>query len=428
MSGDGLLFGSGPRAQGRAETTTEATSFHLHCRRHHCAIHDHWGVQWRSWGSTGFPCCHGRPYRSLCLGDRPPFLGVAPGQRKAGAIALAISFALFSPVRSRCREPLRLICRPPHRKGLPRHVRCGERNRKRSATAIAAPTPSATPTVQATGAPLDPDSPYVLGQGASVTAPKSQPAFAAKAIDLLATLPIKGRAPKSGYDRALFGQAWADVDRNGCDTRNDILKRDLGHQLHQQCALQGADRKSGGPVYRHRRQLPPGAATSSAVQIDHVVALSDAWQKGAQQLTTEQRTAFANDPRNLQATDGPTNMRKGDGDAATWLLLRKDFRCEYVARQIGVKATYSLWVTQAEHDAMVMKDPGQLLGATGANGSARIGGTGTGTCNGHPAPPLNLPRGNRACLGSRPAPAVVAPGPGSLCRCSRTCSASRQLL
>ncbi|WP_375153935.1 GmrSD restriction endonuclease domain-containing protein [Pseudarthrobacter phenanthrenivorans] len=95
-----------------------------------------------------------------------------------------------------------------------------------------------------------------------------------------------------------------------------------------------------------------GSGTSSKVQIDHVVALSDAWQKGAQQLTAERRTAFANDPLNLQATDGPTNQQKGDGDAATWLPPNKGFRCEYVARQVSVKARYSLWVTQAEHNAM----------------------------------------------------------------------------
>jgi hypothetical protein len=186
-----------------------------------------------------------------------------------------------------------------------------------------------------------------------VAAPKTQPAFATKAIDLLATLPIKGRAPKTGYDRALFGQAWADVDRNGCDTRNDILKRDLTGITYTNtvpCKVQSgtlADPYTGTSIKFLR-----GSATSSAVQIDHVVALSDAWQKGAQQLTTEQRTAFANDPLNLQATDGPTNIKKGDGDAATWLPPNKAFRCEYVARQISVKATYSLWVTQAEHDAM----------------------------------------------------------------------------
>jgi hypothetical protein len=186
-----------------------------------------------------------------------------------------------------------------------------------------------------------------------VAAPKSEPAYATKAIDLLATLPIKGRAPKTGYDRAMFGQAWADVDRNGCDTRNDILKRDLtgiSYTNSVPCKVRSgtlADPYTGTTINFLR-----GSATSSAVQIDHVVALSDAWQKGAQQLTTAQRTAFANDPLNLQATDGPTNMKKGDGDAATWLPPNKGFRCEYVARQISVKATYSLWVTQTEHDAM----------------------------------------------------------------------------
>ncbi|GAC1373173.1 MAG: hypothetical protein NVSMB43_10530 [Pseudarthrobacter sp.] len=122
------------------------------------------------------------------------------------------------------------------------------------------------------------------------------------------------------------------------------------------------------------------------MQIDHVVALSDAWQKGAQQLTMEQRTAFANDPLNLQSTDGPTNMKKGDGDAATWLPPNKGFRCEYVARQISVKATYSLWVTQAEHDAM-----------------ARI----LGDCDGQLAP-----TNEQAPVAPAPAPApAAAPAP-----------------
>ncbi len=106
-----------------------------------------------------------------------------------------------------------------------------------------------------------------------------------------------------------------------------------------------------------------GVGTSDAVQIDHVVALSDAWQKGAQQLTYSQRVARANDPLNLQSTDGPTNEQKGDGDAATWLPPNTAFRCAYVARRVSVKATYSLWVTQAEHDAIagiLAQCPGQL--------------------------------------------------------------------
>ncbi|MDV8149681.1 DUF1524 domain-containing protein [Arthrobacter sp. B10-11] len=272
-----------------------------------------------------------------------------------------------------------------------------------SPTAKATVTPSSAPAVQETGAPLDPDSPYLLAQGASVTAPKTQPAFATKAIDLLATLPIKGRAPKTGYDRALFGQAWADVDRNGCDTRNDTLERDLTGIKYTNsvpCKVQSgtlADPYTGTSINFLR-----GSATSSAVQIDHVVALSDAWQKGAQQLTTEQRTAFANDPLNLQSTDGPTNMKKGDGDAATWLPPNKGFRCEYVARQISVKATYSLWVTQAEHDAMarILGDCAGQLAPT--NEQAPVAAS--------PAPepaPVVAP----APVAPAPAPAVVVPAP-----------------
>ncbi|WP_442852638.1 HNH endonuclease family protein [Arthrobacter sp. 162MFSha1.1] len=143
------------------------------------------------------------------------------------------------------------------------------------------------------------------------------------------------------------------MDQNGCDTRNDILRRDLTEVTYTgsvTCTVKTgvlADPYTGTVINFVR-----GTTTSSAVQIDHVVALSDAWQKGAQQRTTEQRTEFANDPLNLQATDGPTNQQKGDGDAATWLPPAKAFRCECVARQVSVKARYSLWVTQAEHDAI----------------------------------------------------------------------------
>jgi hypothetical protein len=89
------------------------------------------------------------------------------------------------------------------------------------------------------------------------------------------------------------------------------------------------------------------------VQIDHVVALSNAWQTGAFQLTLAQRTALANDPLNLFAVKGRLNSQKGDGDAATWLPPLKNFRCAYVAQQIAVKAKYSLWVVAPEKAAML---------------------------------------------------------------------------
>ncbi|WP_258062411.1 DUF1524 domain-containing protein [Arthrobacter sp. B0490] len=222
-----------------------------------------------------------------------------------------------------------------------------------SATASAKPEPS--PTASATASDLAPlDSEAVTNVSGSPQAPSDQPAFNTTALALLETLPVKGRAPKTGYDREQFGQAWADVDRNGCDTRNDMLNRDLTDVVHANsvpCKVQSGvldDPYTGTEIPFLR-----GQDTSSDVQIDHVVALSDAWQKGAQQLTFDQRVAFANDPLNLQSTDGPTNQQKSDGDAATWLPPNNGYRCEYVARQVSVKATYTLWVTQAEHDAMM---------------------------------------------------------------------------
>jgi hypothetical protein len=163
---------------------------------------------------------------------------------------------------------------------------------------------------------------------------------------------VKGRAPKTGYDRDdKFGTAWVDMDQNGCDTRNDVLARDLiATTKAGDCrVLSGtlADPYTGTSISFER-----GETTSSLVQIDHVVALSNAWQTGAQQLSAERRYEFANDPLNLLAVDGATNSSKGDGDAATWLPPNASFRCAYVSRQVSVKAAYDLWVTAAEHDAI----------------------------------------------------------------------------
>ncbi len=237
-----------------------------------------------------------------------------------------------------------------------------------SATPTSKPTPKATPTVSPTPsdvAPLDADA--VVGAAGEPEAPSDQPAANTTALALLETLAIKGRAPKTGYDREQFGQAWADVDRNGCDTRNDILNRDLTDIVHTNsvpCKVQSGTLSD--PYTATMIAFQRGQSTSSEVQIDHVVALSDAWQKGAQQLTFDQRVAFANDPLNLQSTDGPTNQQKGAGDAATWLPPNKGYRCEYVARQVSVKATYALWVTQAERDAMarILSDCNGILAPT----------------------------------------------------------------
>lgn len=179
------------------------------------------------------------------------------------------------------------------------------------------------------------------------------------AISALESIPVKGRAPKTGYSREQFGQAWSDdvlveFGHNGCDTRNDILRRDLTDVAIKRgtngcVVLSGvlADPYTGTSI-----DFARGKDSSAAVQIDHVVPLSNAWQTGAQQWSADKRRYFANDPRNLQATDGPTNQAKGDGDAATWLPPNKGYRCTYAARMVEVKATYGLWVTPPEHDAL----------------------------------------------------------------------------
>ena len=107
-----------------------------------------------------------------------------------------------------------------------------------------------------------------------------------------------------------------------------------------------------GPYTGDRIEFVRGQGTSSLVQIDHVVALADAWQKGAQQMTAERRRDLANDPLNLQAVAGWVNQQKGAGDTATWLPPRRESRCGYVSRQVLVKERYGLWVTPAERDAM----------------------------------------------------------------------------
>lgn len=214
-----------------------------------------------------------------------------------------------------------------------------------SATPSESASPSETPQSSESGSG-DASSPSDGNAGASNAS--------GAAVDMLATLPVKGRAPKTGYARTQFGAAWSDVDHNGCDTRDDILKRDMTNVTFKpgthDCVVKTGTLND--PYTGKTINFVRGQHTSTAVQIDHVVALSDAWQKGAQQLSADQRLQLANDPYNLLAVDGPANQQKSDSDAASWLPSNKSFRCQYVARQIGVKHKYALWVTQAEKDAM----------------------------------------------------------------------------
>lgn len=195
------------------------------------------------------------------------------------------------------------------------------------------------------------------------TAPASQDSqnVSGQAADTLEQLAVKGRAPKTGYARTEFGDGWKKLD--GCDMRNIILHRDLTDTIvNDKCQVTSGNLSD--PYTGKTIQFVRGAASSDDVQIDHVVALSDAWQKGAQQLSEKEREQLANDPLELLAVDGPANQQKSDGDAATWLPANKAFRCQYVARQIAVKKNYRLWVTSAEKDAMkrvLATCPGQAL-------------------------------------------------------------------
>jgi hypothetical protein len=204
----------------------------------------------------------------------------------------------------------------------------------------------------------------LVWQSGSVSATRSAPATptgtatptpidAAAVRAMLDTIPTGGGAVP-GYHRDAFGPAWADVDHNGCDTRNDILRRDLvGVALkpgtHDCVVLSGTlhDPYTGTTIAFTR-----GAGTSEAVQIDHMVPLALAWQHGAAAWTAAQREAFANDPAELLAVDGPANTAKSDSGPSGWLPVASD-RCDYVARFVAVEHAYALTIAPADRAAIV---------------------------------------------------------------------------
>lgn len=182
------------------------------------------------------------------------------------------------------------------------------------------------------------------------------------AIRALGKLAIKGRAPMTGYSRQQFGGAWA--SEGSCNNRDLILARDMTSVVDKPNTCEVETGTLNDPYTGNTIHFERGVGTSDAIQIDHVVAIGDAWQTGAQQISLASREQMYNDPLELLAVDGPTNEQKGDGDAATWLPPNKAYRCRYVARQIAVKLKYNLWVTAAEHDAMahiLASCPDQLL-------------------------------------------------------------------
>lgn len=188
-----------------------------------------------------------------------------------------------------------------------------------------------------------------LGEGTSLTP--------SQALAELNKLPVKGKAPKTGYSRARFGAAWSDKAQgvqfagNGCDTRDDILKRDLSNVVlaENKCTVLSGilhDPYTGKDIHFKR------GPESARIQIDHIVPLGLAWITGAQLLSKNKRLALANDPRNLLAVDGPANGAKGDRDASGWMPPNRKIWCSYDAAMVNVKTLYHLWVTPAEKDAL----------------------------------------------------------------------------
>ena len=173
----------------------------------------------------------------------------------------------------------------------------------------------------------------------------------------LAALPVRGWDRTSDFQRYHFGKAWSDdvnveFGRNGCNTRDDILRRDLTNLVVRPftCFAQSGtliDPYTGASIGFVR-----GPETSNSVEIDHVVSLADAWYKGARSWDPQRRLDFANDPRNLLAVSPQANFDKAFRDAAGWLPPNEAFRCEFVARQVEVKAAYGLWLSAKEKRAM----------------------------------------------------------------------------
>jgi hypothetical protein len=185
------------------------------------------------------------------------------------------------------------------------------------------------------------------------------------AADTLNALTVDDRQNSSGYDRDSFGFRQTDTDGNGCDARDDVLARDLTDVRYKyagSCTVESgtlADPYTGQTIHFVR-----GKDTSRLVQIDHVVALENAWQSGARDWDDAQRHVFGNDPYNLLPVDGQANQEKGSASAAYWLPTNGEYRCEYVARQVGVKDKYQLTVTSKEKDAMLAvlhSCPGQVV-------------------------------------------------------------------
>lgn len=186
----------------------------------------------------------------------------------------------------------------------------------------------------------------------SVTSTQEPSTGDSQALLAAQALVERGRSASTDYSRDAFGSAWKDVDRNGCDTRNDILGRDFTTAIFQS-GTDGCKVIGGTWTDPYSNESYTFTEQPSEAQIDHVVALSNAWQMGADLWSDQKRTEFANDPLNLLVTVASLNRQKSDSNAASWLPPYKPGRCDFIARQVAVKTKWKLFVTTSEKTAMV---------------------------------------------------------------------------
>lgn len=197
----------------------------------------------------------------------------------------------------------------------------------------------------------DDEKPAGDGADGSDSSPSTaDPQMTGEAQSALAGLAVRSKERRTGYDPQLFDSS-SDADDNGCDTRNDVLRRDL-KDLVVQAGTQGCTVAAGHFDDEYLGESYDFERGSTKIEIDNVVSLSNAWQTGASDLSVAQLREFGNDPLNLLAVSSRLKRQKAEGDAAAWLPPNEDYQCEYVSRQIAVKQKYGLWVAAAEKDAM----------------------------------------------------------------------------
>ncbi|WP_137756848.1 HNH endonuclease family protein [Agrococcus sp. SGAir0287] len=230
---------------------------------------------------------------------------------------------------------------------LPRMLGAGQPSSSPAAEPVASGSPSSSPSVT----PSEPASTPSPSAPVEAAPPPAPPTAAEGALQALATIPVTdASAWVPDYRRAEFGDAWIDVDGNGCSQRQDVLMRDLDQIVmfaDGSCRVQTGvldDPYTGVLVpFQH------GEQTSQAVQIDHLVPLALAWRSGAWAWSPEQRVQFANDTSLLLAVEGGINQSRSDSDLAEWLPPEADARCGFVITIVEGVARYGLSMTAASH-------------------------------------------------------------------------------